>query len=261
MMALGPSHAWWAPPEQVGNVWEAAPLVSTVSSWSGPEQPGRLGWGWSALFCATVASSSGGLWRRRADHIRAPKDRERLVVVTTDPATLPERSTSLPRNRISQLRVAERAQKSQHSVADLAEAWLARVRFAKLDRGESYTEQVEELLGMGSLPGAQGPLHPSPLAAGVLRLSASAGGHRAEVPDIGSPPVVAPQGRPILLYGRYRAGWGERQAVRESPLSWPRALRKIGCSLAPQAVRNAPALLESVFPECPRPNRDPGVAR
>ena len=31
VMALGPSHAWWAPPERVGNVWEAA-AFSTVSS-------------------------------------------------------------------------------------------------------------------------------------------------------------------------------------------------------------------------------------
>jgi SRSO17 transposase len=36
VMALGPSHAWWAAPERVGNVWEAA-AFSTVSSWGAPK--------------------------------------------------------------------------------------------------------------------------------------------------------------------------------------------------------------------------------
>src|SRR5918995_2672043 len=112
VMALGPSYAWWAPPEQVGNVWEAA-LVSTVSSWGGPEQHGD----WVGLERSFRDGRVKQWWALEAQGgPYGPESSERLVVVTTDPATLPERSTSY---LVTNLPApgSERAQKSQHSVA------------------------------------------------------------------------------------------------------------------------------------------------
>jgi hypothetical protein len=61
----------------------------------------------------------------------------------------------------------------------------------------------------------------------------------AECEDVGSPPVV------VLKDARYSSSssiaatepdGGKRQAVRESPLSWPRALRKIRSWLQPYVM-------------------------
>lgn len=249
VMALGPSYAWWAPPEQVGNVWEAA-LVSTVSSWSGPEQPGD----WVGLERSFRDGRVEQWWALEAEGgPYGPERSERLVVVTTDPATLPERSTSY---LVTNLPApgCERAQKSQHSVADLAE--VARLYALRSWIEQSY-KQVKNSLGWAHYQ---------------VRKDLSIRRHWqlvccafsfcwwacAECEDIGSPPVV------VLKDARYSSMAatepdGGEKAGREGVASVMAEGTAEDTFLAP-AVRNAPALLESVYRTAPA-QRDPGVAR
>jgi DDE superfamily endonuclease len=249
VMALGPSYAWWAPPEQVGNVWEAA-LVSTVSSWSGPEQPGD----WVGLERSFRDGRVEQWWALEAEGgPYGPERSERVVVVTTDPATLPERSTSY---LVSNLPApgCERAQKSQHSVADLAE--VARLYALRSWIEQSY-KQVKNSLGWAHYQ---------------VRKDLSIRRHWqlvccafsfcwwacAECEDIGSPPVV------VLKDARYSSiaatePDGGEKAGREGVASVMAEGTAEDTFLAP-AVRNAPALLESVYRTAPA-QRVPGVAR
>jgi hypothetical protein len=249
VMALGPSYAWWAPPEQVGNVWEAA-LVSTVSSWGGPEQPGD----WVGLERSFRDGRVEQWWALEAEGgPYGPERSERLVVVTTDPATLPERSTSY---LVTNLPApgCERAQKSQHSVADLAE--VARLYALRSWIEQSY-KQVKNSLGWAHYQ---------------VRKDLSIRRHWqlvccafsfcwwacAECEDIGSPPVV------VLKDARYSSiaatePDGGKKAGREGLASVMAEGTAEDTFLAP-AVRNAPALLESVYRTAPA-RRVPGVAR
>jgi hypothetical protein len=249
VMALGPSYAWWAPPEQVGNVWEAA-LVSTVSSWGGPEQPGD----WVGLERSFRDGRVEQWWALEAEGgPYGPERSERLVVVTTDPATLPERSTSY---LVTNLPApgCERAQKSQHSVADLAE--VARLYALRSWIEQSY-KQVKNSLGWAHYQ---------------VRKDLSIRRHWqlvccafsfcwwacAECEDIGSPPVV------VLKDARYSSiaatePDGGEKAGREGVTSVMAEGTAEDTFLAP-AVRNAPALLESVYRTAPA-RRVPGVAR
>jgi hypothetical protein len=249
VMALGPSYAWWAPPEQVGNVWEAA-LVSTVSSWGGPEQPGD----WVGLERSFRDGRVQQWWALEAEGgPYGPERSERLVVVTTDPATLPERSTSY---LVSNLPApgSERAQKSQHSVADLAE--VARLYALRSWIEQSY-KQVKNSLGWAHYQ---------------VRKDLSIRRHWqlvccafsfcwwacAECEDVGSPPVV------VLKDARYSSiaatePDGGEKAGREEVASVMAEGTAEDTFLAP-AVRNAPALLESVYRTAPA-QRVSGVAR
>ena len=249
VMALGPSHAWWAPPERVGNVWEAA-LVSTVSSWGGPDQPGD----WVGLERSFRDGRVQQWWALEAEGgPYGPERSERLVVVTTDPATLPERSTSY---LVTNLPApgSERAQKCQHSVADLAE--VARVYALRSWIEQSY-KQVKNSLGWAHYQ---------------VRKDLSIRRHWqlvccafsfcwwacAECEDVGSPPVV------VLKDARYSSiaatePDGGEKAGREGVASVMAEGTAEDTFLAP-AVRNAPALLESVYRTAPA-QRVPGVAR
>ena len=249
VMALGPSHAWWAPPEQVGNVWEAA-LVSTVSSWSGPEQPGD----WVGLERSFRDGRVEQWWALEAEGgPYGPERSERLVVVTTDPATLPERSTSyLVRNLPAP--GCERAQKSQHSVADLAE--VARLYALRSWIEQSY-KQVKNSLGWAHYQ---------------VRKDLSIRRHWqlvccafsfcwwacAECEDIGSPPVVVLKDARYSSMAATEPDGGEKEG-REGVASVMAEGTAEDTFLAP-AVRNAPAILESVYRTAPA-QRDPGVAR
>ena len=86
VVALKPSHGWWAPVDAVGAVWE----VAEQGRWDGPERPGA--WvpverhfrdGHTTIWWALegVAGPYG------------PGRPRRLVIATVDPATLPEAAT------------------------------------------------------------------------------------------------------------------------------------------------------------------------
>lgn len=135
-MALRPSHAWWARPEQIGNVWEAA----LSSPWDGPDDPGE----WVALQRTFRDGRTEEWWALEAEGgPYGTESSERLVVVSTDPETLPERSTSY---LVTSLPAPNsgRAENSRHSAADLAE--VARLYTLRLWIEQSY-KQVKNSLG------------------------------------------------------------------------------------------------------------------
>ena len=86
VVALKPSHAWWAPSDAVGAAWE----VAARAGWEGPERPG----GWIAVE-RTFRDGHVTTWWA-LEGIAGPygPDRSRrLVIATPDPATLPEAAT------------------------------------------------------------------------------------------------------------------------------------------------------------------------
>jgi SRSO17 transposase len=136
VMALRPSHAWWALPEEIGNVWEAA----LASPWDGPNDPG----GWVALQRSFRDGRTEEWWALEAEGgPYGTQGPERLVVVSTDPQSLPEHSTSY---LLTNLPAPDsgRAQKCQHPVADLAE--VVRLYTLRVWIEQSY-KQLKNSLG------------------------------------------------------------------------------------------------------------------
>jgi SRSO17 transposase len=135
-MALRPSHAWWARSEQIGNVWEAA----LASSWGSPDDPGE----WVALERSFRDGRTEEWWALEAEGgPYGTEGSERLVVVSTDPESLPERSTSYLVTSLPAPNSA-RAEKSQHPAADLAE--VVRLYTLRVWIEQSY-KQVKNSLG------------------------------------------------------------------------------------------------------------------
>jgi hypothetical protein len=86
VVALKPSHAWWAPVEAVGAVWE----VAGQGGWVSPEQPGA----WLPVERHFRDGHTTTWWA--LEGIAGPYGPERmrrLVITTPDPATLPETAT------------------------------------------------------------------------------------------------------------------------------------------------------------------------
>ena len=86
VVALKPSHAWWAPVEAIGAVWEVAAAGGGV----GPEQPGD----WLPVE-RTFRDGHTTIWWA-LEGIAGPYGPERtrrLVIATPDPAALPEPAT------------------------------------------------------------------------------------------------------------------------------------------------------------------------
>jgi SRSO17 transposase len=86
VVALKPSHAWWAPVDAIGAVWE----VAAAGGWTSPEQPGA----WIAVERAFRDGHSTTWWA--LEGVAGPYGPERgrrLVIATVDPATLPETAT------------------------------------------------------------------------------------------------------------------------------------------------------------------------
>jgi len=86
VVALKPSHSWWAPVEAVGAVWQ----VAQQGGWNGSEQPGS----WVAVERVFRDGHERTWWA--LEGIAGPygPDRSRrLVIATPDPATLPEQAT------------------------------------------------------------------------------------------------------------------------------------------------------------------------
>lgn len=86
VVALKPSHAWWAPREALGAVWE----VAAAGGWDDPEHPGA----WQAVTRAYRDGHTETWWALEGKAGPYGPDRaRRLVIATTDPATLPEMTT------------------------------------------------------------------------------------------------------------------------------------------------------------------------
>lgn len=86
VVALKPSHAWWAPVEAVGAVWE----VTAGGGWVSPEQPGA----WQPIVRHYRDGHTEGWWALEGvGGPYGPERGRRLVIATPDPATLPETAT------------------------------------------------------------------------------------------------------------------------------------------------------------------------
>ena len=86
VVALKPSHAWWAPAEAIGAVWQ----VAAQSGWESPQQPGA----WHAVTRQYRDGHQEPWWALEGVAGPYGPDRpRRLVIATTDPATLPETTT------------------------------------------------------------------------------------------------------------------------------------------------------------------------
>jgi hypothetical protein len=86
VLALKPSHAWYHPEAEIGSFQEAA----QEAGWKHAEHPGR----WVKV-TRTFRDGSSQDWWALELNIRpfGPDKPERVVVATTDPATLPDLST------------------------------------------------------------------------------------------------------------------------------------------------------------------------
>lgn len=86
VVALTPSHAWWAPAEAIGAVWE----VAAAGGWISPTQPGT----WVAVERAFRDGHTTTWWVLEGEAgPYGPGRARRLVIATVDPATLPEPAT------------------------------------------------------------------------------------------------------------------------------------------------------------------------
>jgi endonuclease/exonuclease/phosphatase family metal-dependent hydrolase len=86
VVALKPSHAWWAPVEAIGAVWE----VAAAGAWQSPAQSGA----WQAVVRVFRDGHAETWWAMEGSAGPYGPDRpRRLIIATPDPATLPETAT------------------------------------------------------------------------------------------------------------------------------------------------------------------------
>jgi hypothetical protein len=86
VLALGPSHEWWHPEGAIGSFQEAA----QAARWKSPEQPGK----WVKVTRTFRDGSSQDWWALEVvTGPYGPHKRERVVIATTDPLTLPDLTT------------------------------------------------------------------------------------------------------------------------------------------------------------------------
>jgi SRSO17 transposase len=136
VLSLKPSHAWWHPMEEVG--WVEG--VAQAAYWGGSDDPGE----WIELERRFRNGHREAWWVLEAEcRAFSPEKRRRLVVATTDPATLPSLTswylaTNLP---------APDSERAEHS--DLQEADPAEVvrLYALRNWIEQSYKQVKNSLG------------------------------------------------------------------------------------------------------------------
>lgn len=86
VVALKPSHAWWAPAAAIGAVWE----VAAHGGWVSPAQPGA----WVPVERTFRDGHTTTWWALEGEAGPYGLQRgRRLVIATVDPATLPEAAT------------------------------------------------------------------------------------------------------------------------------------------------------------------------
>jgi SRSO17 transposase len=86
VVALKPSHAWWAPVDAMGAVWE----VAAAGGWTSAAQPGA----WQPITRHYRDGHTETWWALEgAAGPYGPDRPRRLVIATADPATLPETAT------------------------------------------------------------------------------------------------------------------------------------------------------------------------
>lgn len=136
VLALKPSHTWWHPEAELGSFQEAA----QTAGWQNAERPGR----WVKVTRTFRDGSSQDWWALEVvSGPYGPHKRERVVIATTDPHTLPDLTTfylvtNLPAPG------SERAQESELMGASLQE--VVRLYGLRMWVEQSY-KQVKHALG------------------------------------------------------------------------------------------------------------------
>jgi len=136
VLALRPSHAWWHPVGEIGSLEAAA----KAADWAGSNAPGA----WVAVERTFRDGHTEGWWALEVEQgPYGPERVQRALVVTTDPATLPDLATwflvtNLPAAGSSQVPL------SPHAPADLNE--LVRLYGLRMWVEQSY-KQVKHTLG------------------------------------------------------------------------------------------------------------------
>src|SRR5829696_4765369 len=86
VLSLKKSHSWWHAPGTIGALWDAA----LAAGWEGAEDPGR----WTKAVRRFRDGHSEGWWALEVEAGPYGTERaKRALVVTTDPATLPDLTT------------------------------------------------------------------------------------------------------------------------------------------------------------------------
>jgi len=138
VLALPPSHSWWHREGQIGGVRQAA----EGAGWQDAERPGP----WTKLERRFRDGHGETWWAREVEAgPYGPTRAQRVVVATTDPKTLPERTTWYVVTNLPAPGSA-RAKESPHAAADLAE--VVRLFGLRIWVEQSY-KQVKYALGWG----------------------------------------------------------------------------------------------------------------
>jgi hypothetical protein len=159
VLAFKPSHAWWHPAKEIGSFQQAA----QAGRWRSAERPGK----WVKVRRTFRDGSEQDWWALEADtRPYGPEKQERVVIATTDPATLPELSTfylvtNLPAPG------SKRAADSDLGAARLEEV----VRLYGLRMWvEQSSKQVKSAASLVAVPGQKRPCDAATVATGLLRL-------------------------------------------------------------------------------------------
>lgn len=138
MLSLKKSHSWWHAPGTIGALWEAALLAG----WEGDGEPGR----WEKVVRAFRDGHREDWWALEVEAGPYGTERaKRALVVTTDPATLPDLATWYLRTNLpAPSDRSEQEAEGGHAAASVAE--VARLYRLRMLVEQSY-KQVKHVLG------------------------------------------------------------------------------------------------------------------
>jgi len=217
VVALKPSSGIWAPADAVHTPEEAARELR----WSGPDEPGD----WTPVVRRFRDGHEETWWAadlRYGPH--GPEKARRVVVATTDPATLPPLTTWYLATNLPHPDAPD-ADGTPFAPADLAEI----VRLYGLRNWvEQGYKQLKQELGWAGLTSWSAPTRRSVGIGTSSSVPSPSAGGRGSRPDRRPPRPILRQ-RPTLAPSRRRSG-GKMAPQRPTPprsVSWPRTLRQV----------------------------------
>src|SRR5215210_7299251 len=139
VLSLKKSHSWWHAPDTIGALWEAA----LAAGWEGEEEPG----GWERVARRFRDGHGEDWWALEVEAGPYGKERaKRALVVTTDPATLPDLATWYLTTNLPASPGSEWETESDLAPASVAE--VVRLYGLRMWVEQSY-KQVKHALGWG----------------------------------------------------------------------------------------------------------------
>jgi hypothetical protein len=242
VLSLKPSHAWWHPMEEVG--WVEG--VAQAAYWNGPDDHGD----WVKLERSFRDGHTEVWWALEAEcRAFGPEKDRRLVVATTDPATLPPLTswylaTNLP---------APGSSRAEYSDLEMAEASPAEVvrLYALRNWVEQSYKQVKNSLGWAHYQVRKDISIRRHWQMVCLAFSFCWWESLDFLEAEASPGVVLEEEKQVPL-AESRSSEGEKKERRSSEASMP----LVACGAAEgegvaRTVRNAHALLEGILGSAP----------